>query len=199
MGAFIHVVVAMAVTALPVAGQDVSIAPYPAAAWLGDRGFWRGAMDLRQLAAAETVELAASDHGSVVLGAGPIRVPLSPSSGAGALAQHVSALGPLDQVYLVLEGIDTDVAPGISYNVFLGLPDSGSALGPADPHYVGTLSFFDSGPSRSAAFNVTGKIKALSDAGALDGRPTVTLIPAGTPDREAKPTIGRLVLMVAPP
>jgi hypothetical protein len=154
---------------------------------------------LRVVVAEQKVELAASGNGPIALGAGPTRVVLSPPSASGALAQRIRTLAPSDQVYLVLQGIDTDVPPGITYNVFLGPPDPSAASGPTDPHYVGTLNFFDAGPSRSAVFNVTDKIKAFGETGVLGNRPAVTVVPAGAPEGGAKPTINKVLLVTAAP
>jgi hypothetical protein len=192
----------MAVVSTPLAGTQLMTRAATAAAdgLQGNVVPPKGAlMDRVRVAAAENVELAASGNGPIALGAGPTRVVLSPPSTAAPLVQRIRTLAPSDQVYLVLQGIDTGVPPGVTYNVFLGPPDPAASAGPADPHYVGTLSFFDAGPSRNAVFNVTRKIKALSESGTLNDRPSVTVVPAGTPEGGAKPSITKVRLVAGEP
>lgn len=195
MRALIHCVLAIAAIPVLAAGPWASA---EAAAVRGDMRLPKGAvMDHLRRVAAESIELAVSDHGPVALGAAPTRVRLSPPAAAGALAQRIKTLAPSDQIYLILQGINADVPPGITYNVFLGLPDAAASSGPEDPHYVGTLSFFDTGPSRSAVFNVTRKVRKLGDTGVLGDRPTITIIPAGIPEGGAKPTVDKMLLVAA--
>jgi hypothetical protein len=152
-----------------------------------------------RVAAEADVDLAASDNGPVTLGAGATRVRLLPPSTAGPLSQRIRTLPPTRQVYLILQGINTNVSPGITYNVYLGRRDAAHFSGATDPNYVGTFSFFDAGPSRDAVFNVTGKVRKLDEAGALDDQPTVTVVPAGTPESGAKPTVAKVRLVAAEP
>jgi hypothetical protein len=198
MRALIHPVLAMVTIAVLAAG--IWVTPDEAATWRGAAAPRTGAtMDHLRPVAAEGAnsELAVSDDGPVALGAGPIRVRLSPSTAPGALAQRIRTLAPSNEVYLILQGLNTDVPPGVAYNVFLGLPDGAGSSGAADPHYVGTLTFFDAGPSRNAVFNVTGKIRTFADA--LGDRPAVTVIPAGTPEGGAKPTVDKVRLVATEP
>ena len=148
-------------------------------------------MDHRLPVAAETDNaLAASDHGPVKLGAGPTRVRLSTPS--GMLTQRLKTLPPAGEVYLILRGINTNAPPGITYNVYLDGPEDAHFSGTADPHYVGSFSFFETGPSKQAVFNVTNQVKKLGDS-----EPTVTVVPAGTPEQDARPTLDKVLLVAA--
>jgi hypothetical protein len=165
---------------------------------------WEGATAMepfRWLVAEEKlgVELAVSERGSIHLGAGPTVVRLSPSAAAGGLEQRMRALPSSDKVYLVLQGLNTDTPPGVTYNVFLGLRDPAASSDAADPHYVGTLNFFAFGPSHTAMFDITDKIRTLREAGVLGDHPTVTVIPAGTPERGAKPGVDGVLLVAIKP
>jgi hypothetical protein len=166
----------------------------------GGLGPWEGSAAMQSLrwVAAETtgIELAVSEGGPIHLGAGPTLVRLLPSAEAGQLAKRIRTLPSSDQVYLVLQGINTNTPPSITYNLFLSLPDTAAASsGPTDPHYVGTLNFFDSSPSRSVVFNVTDKIRTFGAAGVLGDRPTVTIIPAGLPESGAEPSVNKVKLV----
>jgi hypothetical protein len=145
------------------------------------------------------IELAVSENAPIQLGVGPTLVPLSRSAAAGTFEHCVRSLSPSEQVYLVLQGINANTLPGITYNLFLDLPDAASSSGPADPHYVGTMNFFNLGSSRGAVFNVTDVIRTFEDTGVLDDHPTVTIIPAGVPEGEAKPTIDKILLVAVGP
>jgi hypothetical protein len=145
------------------------------------------------------IELAVSENSPIQIGVGPTLVPLSRSATAGTFAQSIRSLSPSEQVYLVLHGINANTLPGITYNLFLDLPDAAASSGPADPHYVGTMNFFDLGSSRTVVFNVTGVIRTFEATGLLDDHPTVTIIPAGVPEGEAKPTIDKVLLVAVGP
>src|SRR3546814_521512 len=83
-----------------------------------------------------------------VLGAAPVQAMLTAPEGEGkggqsSLAANLLSLPSGVTAYLVLQGLSADVPPGITYNVYHGLPTEAPTAGPADPHYVGSLSFFD--------------------------------------------------------
>jgi tyrosinase len=201
MRVLLHAAVAMAVfSGLGDARSLMTWTPLAEAGVLrGDAVLWRAAaMDgLRLIVAEQNVELAESADGPIALGAGATRILLSPA--AAALAQSIRMLPGSDHVYLVLQGIDTDVPPGVTYNVYLGLPDAAAPSGPADPHYVGTLSFFNAGRSRDAVFDVTDKIKALGETERSGNGLAVTVIPAGSPESVSKPIINKVLLLATRP
>jgi hypothetical protein len=141
------------------------------------------------------IELAVSEGGPIHLGARPTLVRLLPPAEAPGIAERIRTLPSSYQVYLILQDVNTNTPPSITYNVFLGLPDAAAPSGSTDPHYVGTLNFFDSNPFRSAVFNVTDKIRMFGAAGDLGNRLTVTIIPAGPPESRAEATVNNIRLV----
>ncbi|MBV9783458.1 MAG: hypothetical protein JO264_06525 [Acidisphaera sp.] len=130
--------------------------------------------------------LAASDP--VELGAAPVRVALS---GPASLPSG-------RQVYLVLHDLRATAQPGVVYDVYLGLPATGAAPGPADPRYVGTINFFAAGPpanaGRTVSYEVTRMLRRLQAEGALRSGISATIAPEGVPEA-AGATIGRIELV----
>jgi hypothetical protein len=45
------------------------------------------------------------------------------------------------QIYLTFTRAQAPAAPGITHNVYLGLPAGSQPQGTSDPHHVGTLNF----------------------------------------------------------
>ena len=136
--------------------------------------------------------LAASTPGVITLGAGPTEVTLAgaPDSGApGSIAARLKSVEAGRQIYLTFTRAQAPAAPVITYNVYLGLPASAVPQGTSDPHYVGTLNFFNatSGRPLDMSLNITphvGRLLASSEIGA-DVR--VTIVPAG--DASAAPQV----------
>ena len=145
-----------------------------------------------------------------VVPTGPLRVnlaapkPLPQAQTRALLLQdHVRTLPTGKDIYLVLQNVKADAPPGVHYDVYLDLPQ-GTAPGQDLPNYVGTMNFFGvtmmrdkmaAMKPRTFSFNVTEKIKALQAKGELTNTPAITLVPQGTPDKAANPTIGQIQLV----
>ena len=155
----------------------------------------KGATVDRLTAVEQTTELATSRKGPIALGSGPTRILLSAPSLADAVGKRVKMLRPTDQVYLIIKGIEAELPPGITYNVFMGLPEAARSASPGDPQYIGTFSFFNAGPLRNEVFNVTDKIRTYVENGLVNDRAAITVIPAGEPEAGAKPIINQVVLV----
>jgi tyrosinase len=148
----------------------------------------------------------------VTLGSSAVRAPLTtpaPTLTNGAAPTLRLAAPPASRnLYLILGGIDAMTDPGsIVYNVFLDLPE-GTAPSESDPHYVGSLNFFNAavghdghdqggGHGHTIAFNVTNVVKALQASNKLSDKPTVTLVPNGELSGGAAPTVNEISLVEA--
>ena len=135
-------------------------------------------------ASATTVAVSAT-QGIALQRSGPTRIPLNAAAaGTPPERQDLPIPAPRGdgQTYLVLKGIFAEAAPGVSYDVYLDLPQARAPGGRTDPHYVGTFNFFDTsrGHRREARLNITQQLKALADAGRLSATPTVTVVPGAT-------------------
>lgn len=156
--------------------------------------------------AQESKTLAASDpSGAVTLGAGAVSVPLStvrdpdepiavgPPPPIGDRLRRASSAR---QVYLQLQSLSAQDAPGVSYNVYLNLPAGQTPQGADDPHFAGAMSFFnaESGRGGDVALNITAALKRLLERGAIANDLRVTIVPAGEPNPAARPRIGKILL-----
>jgi len=142
----------------------------------------------------------------ISLGAAPVTIALTmrPSAAGaqppsfGALASGLPANAKLT---LVFHDVRAQVAPGIVYRVYVGLPDNPTA-DQLKAHYVGLLNFFNAVPHGAHAAQgapiagaavplpMTQTAKDLAAKGALGDAPKLTLVPVGTPLDNSKPTIG---------
>jgi tyrosinase len=107
------------------------------------------------------------------------------------------------RAYLNVEGIAGERNPGISYGVYLNLPEAPEATTPEDAHYVGNISFFgiervrdttrdhrDSDGLRHA-FNITPLIESLRAAGTWNPEKlTVTFKPLRPTPAEGQADLG---------
>lgn len=128
--------------------------------------------------------------------------PAAAAPGARTLTDQIRSLED-KSVYLVLQNVQAEAAPGVVYDVYLGLAQ-GAPPGPISPNYVGTINFFGvtmAGPDmsgmtpRTFSLDVTDKIKALQASGALSETPAVTLVPQGEPAENARASIGQVQLV----
>lgn len=153
--------------------------------------------------AQDTTTLAASSaSGAVTLGAGATQVLLTAvreardiSPGA-SLAARLRAAVSSQQVYLHAQRMTTTDAPGVTYNVYLNLAADRPVQGVEDPHYLGTLNFFnaESGRPGDVVLNVTEPVRRLLVRGEIGDELTLTIAPAGEPNPAARPQIGRLLI-----
>jgi hypothetical protein len=140
----------------------------------------------------------------VMLGAGPTRVPLAAVrdpreiTPEQPLAARLRAAAAGQQVYLNLQAMATENAPGVSYNVYLNLPQGQAPQGVEDSHYLGTMNFFNaqSGRPGQVALNITEALQRLLRRGDVGtDEMTLTIVPAGAPDPAAKPQIGKFLIV----
>jgi hypothetical protein len=102
------------------------------------------------------------------------------------------------QIYLTFTGVTVQTPPGVVYNVYLNRPAGESDSGPASPHYLGALSFFNASrePCRELALNVTAPLDRLLARGELDAHLQLSIVPAVNPDPAAAPRIQSIRLIV---
>ena len=119
----------------------------------------------------------------VELGAGPTRVALVVPKGANLRA----AAGR--NVYVILQGLQTKLQPGVLYRLYLNLPEGAK---PDAAHYIGMINFYDAAGTgqHEHPFEVTEK-RALLD----DEANTITIVPRGKPVKGSKTMIQRIELI----
>ncbi|MEA2899928.1 MAG: hypothetical protein QOJ84_5543 [Bradyrhizobium sp.] len=141
--------------------------------------------------------LAASADQRIRLSAAPTRVAIAPATQAIG-AQPLDA-GNAGRVLLVLEGLSATLAPGASYDVFLG-PAAGAGPTRDDPGYAGTLNFYDisaatPADARVISFDVTSVLARLRANGEIKNPLAVTFVPDAPPQENSEPAVGRLRLI----
>ena len=149
-------------------------------------------------AARAATVLASSADQRIRLSSAPTRVVVTPSAPASGAPALVTANN--HRVLLVLEGLSAALAPGASYDVFLG-PAAGQPPARDDPGYAGTLNFYDisaatPADARAVSFDVTSVLNRLRNTGAIDQPLAVTFVPDGSPQENSDPVVGRLKLIV---
>ena len=99
------------------------------------------------------------------------------------------------RMFVTARGLTASTDPGVVYGVYLDLA-AGAVPGDNDPHYVGTLGFYDTAPKpsqRFSSFDVTDALTRLGSA--RGGAHTITLIPRGKPLDGSDPAIAELALV----
>lgn len=145
----------------------------------------------------------ANASGPVELVAGPTRVVLTMQT---PLATHIKSLRPGQHIYVVLRDLRSSEAPGILYHVYLDLAP-GTNPGNYDPHYVGTLNFFNairSGGSWAAAskkprffsYDITSMLKSFLARKLLSDQTVITILPGGLAITKSRPTIGKIEIIL---
>lgn len=151
--------------------------------------------------AAATRKLVASKVPRIPLGPGPIRASLEapPSAQASVpLGDRITHLNPDRRLYLVVNDLQTDGAPGTVYHLYLELPPHAGSTW--TQYWVGTINFFaaehrhEGGNPVSVSFDITDLAKRLKAQGRLGVKAELTIAPQGTPASEAKPTVGEVAL-----
>jgi hypothetical protein len=130
--------------------------------------------------------LAASTSGVITLGAGPTEVTLdgaSDSGASGSVAARLKSVEAGRQICLTFTRAQAPAAPGISYNLYLGLQASTVPGGASDPHYVGTLNFYNATSRRplDMSLNITPYVGRLLASSEVGDDVRVTVVPAGEP------------------
>jgi tyrosinase len=158
------------------------------------------------------VTVAKTQGGPVALGAEPVRFSLQaaqPPAAAPAgqpqaapLSTTLSALPGNQRLYLVIDDYKANAQPGTLYLVYLDLPDTPPS-DPVNSHYVGSFNFFAAVPhgdhgqdhadlARSISFDITDVAADLSASNLLKAQHAVTIVPAGSPEADAKPVVGNI-------
>ena len=154
------------------------------------------------LAHGATVLATSRAPGPITLGPGATHIPLVSAQDSTittentSLATRLKTINPEQQLYLKLLNLRAQQAPGVTYNVYLNLPPNQPPRGTSDPHYLGTISFFDAegGRDRGVATNVTEPLKRLAAEGKIDSDTVITIVPAGTPTKGATLQVGNIVI-----
>ena len=97
------------------------------------------------------------------------------------------------KTYLVLRGLTAENVPGIVYDVYVDLP-RGVVPKADDPHYAGTINFYAALPKPTStfiSFEVTKALRSLRRNAPV----TITFIPSGALDPEARPAVARIELV----
>jgi hypothetical protein len=193
----ISIAIATAAAAVIFGGPFAAAGPRPVPLVV----LFKGAGSMQAIAAEASTPLAASDNSvPLSLGADTTRVTLAPPEVAlqAGLRERLRALAPADQIYLILQKLSITGATAIGYDVFFDLP-AGIKPDTQSPYYVGNFNFFDAESGRrSAAFNITDLVHSLTSKGTLGERPTVTIVPTGQLEADAKPTIDKAVVVAVP-
>jgi hypothetical protein len=149
--------------------------------------------------------------GPFLLDSGPTRIPLKAMpTRAGAKARSLSALlervQAEEHVLLVMRGLHAEHPPNIVVQVYLGLAEGETPTTPDDPHYAGTLNFFNvvrppgaegvHGPDQFDSFDVSDVIQNLRTAKKLTDPIQLTLQPVGKAAEGSKPSIARIDLVL---
>lgn len=136
----------------------------------------------------QPAELVGATGDAVELTGGPQRVALSVGEPTGP-AQRRAAAGKPQRVYLTVEGIEGEGDPGVTYALFLNLPDDADVDEEPESHYAGIVSFFGiektrqvdadpGGHGLAQSFDITGLVSELREAGRWDPDGlTVSFIP----------------------
>src|SRR5262245_49325109 len=159
---------------------------------------------------ATQIVLARTD-GPFLLDGGPTRIPLRAlPARAGAKMRSLAALlnrvQSEEHVLLVLRGLHAEQPPNIVVQVYLGLSEGETPAEKDDPHYAGTLNFFNSvrppgaegvhGPDQFDSFDVSDVIANLRTAKKLTDPVHLTLQPVGKAAEGSKPSISRIDLVL---
>jgi len=155
---------------------------------------------------------AVAPGGPVELAGAPVQVNLEAPPGPEAenvpLGQRVKQLKPGKRLYVVAKNLRADVQPGVVYHVYFDLPAGTQPKpGKRDPHYIGTLNFFDAGhpegdsgmsamaTAKARSFDVTRVAKSLQATKRLSAKPGLTIAPVKQPEADARPVVGEITVV----
>jgi len=146
--------------------------------------------------------------GPVSLGSSSARVTLEPVA-AGAeprtLAVRIGTLARGRHIYLVVRDLEVVGQPGVLFRLYLDLPSDAKPIR-TDPHYVGSLNFYNAAEAGSfdaqnekspvfVSYDITRVLRNLRAQKLLTDQTTVTIIPSGTPAIHSDPSIGRIEIV----
>ncbi|MDQ4028325.1 MAG: tyrosinase family protein [Actinomycetota bacterium] len=135
----------------------------------------------------QPAELVGATEDPVELTGGTKRVALSVGEPTGPAGRRGG--GQPERVYLTVEGIEGEQDPGVTYAVFVNLPDDADVDEEPERHYAGNVSFFGIEQTRQVAtdpgghglarsFDITDLVSELRDADSWDpDEVTVTFVP----------------------
>ena len=138
----------------------------------------------------QPAELVGATEDPLELTGGTKRVALSVGEASGP-ARRGRRRGAADaeRVYLTVEGIEGDRDPGVTYAVYVNLPDDADLDEDPESHHAGNVSFFGIEATRQVdtdpgghplarSFDITGLVSELRDADSWDpDAVTVTFVP----------------------
>jgi tyrosinase len=121
--------------------------------------------------------------------------------------ERVKMLPQDKHLFLVLKNLHADAQPGVTYNVYLELPE-GATGDKAKPYLVGDINFFHAvrmehghekvepkGPEKFYSFDITALARRLLAQKLLHAHATVSIAPAGQPAEKANPMIGEISII----
>jgi len=134
---------------------------------------------------------ASATPGTIELGWGPSDVTLVAPPG-NSVAARLKNIEAGRQIYLTFVQAQAPSSSSTTFNVYLGLAANAAPGGTSDPHYVGTINFFNAtaGHPIDMSLNVTARVGALLAGGDIGDSVRVTIAPAGGPSADAAPRIG---------
>jgi hypothetical protein len=150
--------------------------------------------------------LQVSTPGPIPLESVPVRVVLkSPKVEESKLSEQIASLKGSRRLYLVFKGLHSDSQPGVTYHLFLDLPENTPPI-LDDLRHVGILSFFGNVPSREEkstkvgdnswrSFEVTELLEKLYARKFLTDSTTITILTFRKPQAGAHPTIDSIALI----
>jgi tyrosinase len=117
------------------------------------------------------------------------------------LGERIKKLAPGKRLFVVVNGLQSTIQPGIAYDLYLDLP--AAAGGQRSAYFVGSIHFFDSVAhqghmpdlNRPFSFDVTDLAKKLAAEGTLKATAELTFAPAGTPAAGAVPLVGEVSII----
>jgi tyrosinase len=163
-----------------------------------------------EAAAAAQQTRAVAPAGGVELSGAPVQInfeaPPGPEAGQLPLSKHIKQLKPGRHLYVIAKNLRAEVQPGVVYHVYFDLPAGTTPKpGKRDPHYVGTLNFFDAhdheggseaaGTAKFRSFDVTRVAKNLQATKRLSANPGLIIAPANQPEADAKPVVGEITVV----
>jgi hypothetical protein len=148
--------------------------------------------------------LQVSAHGAIRLDHMPGRVILKSSTRENEkLSDRMAILRSGQRLYLLLKGLQCTSQPGVTYHLYLDLPE-GASPSPEDVHHIGIINFFAAGSSDKAvnmgaeswrSFDITELVDKLAARKLLTDTTTVTIVTFRKPEAGSNPIIDSMVLV----
>jgi tyrosinase len=149
--------------------------------------------------------LHAEIEGALSLGEQPLTVKIPQPKSMPLMGTLNKSLGQSERkVFVVLRDIYAAQPPGSAFGVYINLP-AGTTPSPKDPHYVGSINFFNATamPGSKGMFmvdtyvlDVTEDLKKLSADKGLGEDISVTVAPFGKVNAAAAAKVGRIEFVI---